>query len=84
MNTPKLINQRHRILAIPAFIVHAYIHENLAWVVNVGIIHDKRINSCIRHVIADTHNVDIRCESRNAKKKGIQQMYAAQERFIGG
>jgi len=60
-------------------IVHAYTHENLAWVVNVGIIHDRRINSCTRHVVTDNKIVALRLAFLNAKNKGIQHMNAAKE-----
>ena len=56
----------------------------MAWIDNVGIIHDRRIHSCTRHVIVAIDIVVIKFEFLKAKKIGIQQINAAHEKFIGG
>jgi len=73
-----------KILEITNVIVPAYIHEKAAWVVSVGMIHDRRINSCVIPEIAATLIADISVEFLMAIRKGIQQMYAAKKKFIGG
>ena len=56
----------------------------MAWIDNVGIIHDRRIHSCTRHVIVAVDIVVIKFEFLKAKKIGIQQINAAHEKLIGG
>jgi hypothetical protein len=66
-----------KIHEITNVMVPAYIHEKFAWVVNVGMIHDRRMNSCVIPEIAARMIAFISAEFLNAMRKGIQQMYAA-------
>jgi hypothetical protein len=65
-------------------IIKAYIHEKCAWVVNVGIIHERRIDSWTRQVTKLKHIAELMVDMRKAYKYGIQQIYAANDILIGG